>query len=124
MRPPIPFSGRWRFRRSSCEARCRSRCPSVVCTSTLEGLSRRQGSYRRSHEYLTLVADMQARRVVFVTPGRDAKTIKGFAAHLSHCSLCLAVYLPRTRQGSVSPGPRPPLTPHATHSEFERGKMT
>jgi transposase len=26
---------------------------------------------------------MQARRVVFVTPGRDAKTIEGFAAHLS-----------------------------------------
>jgi transposase len=40
-------------------------------------------SYRRGHEYLTLVADMQARRVVFVTPGRDAKTIEGFAAHLS-----------------------------------------
>jgi transposase len=27
-------------------------------------------SYRRGHEYLTLVADMQARRVVFVTTGR------------------------------------------------------
>ena len=40
-------------------------------------------SYRRGHEYLTLVADMQARRVVFVTPGRDAKTIEGFAAYLS-----------------------------------------
>jgi len=39
-------------------------------------------SYRRGHEYLTLVADMQARRVVFVTPGRDAKTIEGFAAYL------------------------------------------
>ena len=40
-------------------------------------------SYRRGHEYLTLVADMQARRVVFVTPGRDAKTIESFAAYLS-----------------------------------------
>jgi transposase len=40
-------------------------------------------SYRRGHEYLTLVAGMQVRRVVFVTPGRDAKTIKGLAAHLS-----------------------------------------
>jgi transposase len=39
-------------------------------------------SYRRGHEYLTLVADMQARRVVFVTPGRDAKTIESFAAYL------------------------------------------
>ncbi|MGF6813079.1 transposase [Paraburkholderia sp. Clong3] len=40
-------------------------------------------SYRRGHEYLTLVADMQSRRVVFVTPGRDAKTIENFAAYLS-----------------------------------------
>jgi transposase len=40
-------------------------------------------SYRRGHEYLTLVADMQARRVVFVTPGRDAQTIESFAAYLS-----------------------------------------
>ena len=36
-------------------------------------------SYRRGHEYLTLVADMQAWRVVFVPPGRDAKTIEGLA---------------------------------------------
>src|SRR5260370_1428885 len=40
-------------------------------------------SYRRGHEYLTLVADMQARRGAVVTPGRDAKTIEGFATHLS-----------------------------------------
>jgi transposase len=39
-------------------------------------------SYRRGHEYLTLVADMQARRVVFVTPGKDASTIERFAAYL------------------------------------------
>ena len=39
-------------------------------------------SYRRGHEYLTLVADMQARRVVFVTTGKDASTIEGFAAYL------------------------------------------
>jgi transposase len=39
-------------------------------------------SHRRGHEYLTLVADMQARRVVFVTPGRDAKTIEAFATYL------------------------------------------
>ena len=39
-------------------------------------------SYRRGHEYLTLVADMQARRVVFVTTGKDASTIERFAAYL------------------------------------------
>ncbi|GAB5097605.1 hypothetical protein YK56LOC_33210 [Caballeronia sp. HLA56] len=39
-------------------------------------------SYRRGHEYLTLVADMRARRVVFVTTGKDASTIERFAAYL------------------------------------------
>src|SRR5260370_22808993 len=39
-------------------------------------------SYRRGHEYLTLVADMQARRVVFVTTGKDAGTIERFAQYL------------------------------------------
>jgi transposase len=40
-------------------------------------------SYRRGHEYLTLVADMQARRVAFVTTGKDASTIERFATYLS-----------------------------------------
>ena len=39
-------------------------------------------SYKRGHNYLTLAADTDARRVVFVTEGRDANTIAGFAAHL------------------------------------------
>jgi len=32
-------------------------------------------SYERGHNYLTLAADADARRVVFVTEGRDADTI-------------------------------------------------
>src|ERR1700686_158642 len=40
-------------------------------------------SYRRSHEYLTLVADMQARRGAFVPTGKGASTIKSFATYLS-----------------------------------------
>jgi len=40
-------------------------------------------SYRRGHNYLTLAADAEQRRVVFVTEGRDAKTIADFAEHLS-----------------------------------------
>ena len=39
-------------------------------------------SYKRGHNYLTLAADADARRVVFVTEGRDADIIAGFAAHL------------------------------------------
>ena len=39
-------------------------------------------SYKRGHNYLTLAADADARKVVFVTEGRDADTIAGFAEHL------------------------------------------
>jgi transposase len=40
-------------------------------------------SCQRGHEYLTLVADAVKRQVIFVTEGRDAKTIEAFAEHLS-----------------------------------------
>lgn len=39
-------------------------------------------SYRRGHNYLTLVADADARKVVFVTEGKDAATVGRFAEHL------------------------------------------
>jgi len=39
-------------------------------------------SYKRGHTYLTLAADADARKVVFVTEGRDAGTIGEFAEHL------------------------------------------
>jgi transposase len=37
---------------------------------------------RRGHNYVTLVADMTARRVVFVTEQRDSQTIADFAQYL------------------------------------------
>jgi len=40
-------------------------------------------SYRRGHNYLTLAADAEHRKVVFVTEGRDAATIGRFAQHLT-----------------------------------------
>lgn len=40
-------------------------------------------SCQRGHDYLTLVADAQARKVVFVTEGRDAKTVEAFAQYLA-----------------------------------------
>jgi len=40
-------------------------------------------SSRRGHNYLTIAADAGERKVVFVTEGRDAKTIARFAAHLA-----------------------------------------
>ena len=40
-------------------------------------------SCRRGHDYLTLVADAEQRKVIFVTEGRDAKTIESFAGYLS-----------------------------------------
>ncbi len=39
-------------------------------------------SYRRGHNYLTLVADADARKVAFVTEGKDAATVGQFAEHL------------------------------------------
>jgi transposase len=40
-------------------------------------------SSRRGHNYLTIAADTQARKVVFVTEGKDAKTIARFAQYLA-----------------------------------------
>ncbi len=39
-------------------------------------------SCQRGHDYLTLVADAEARKVVFVTEGRDAKTVESFVQYL------------------------------------------
>ena len=40
-------------------------------------------SCRRGHDYLTLVADAEERKVIFVTEGKDAKTVASFAGYLS-----------------------------------------
>jgi len=39
-------------------------------------------SYKKGHNYVTIVADAEERRVVFVTSGRKAETIGEFAGHL------------------------------------------
>jgi len=39
-------------------------------------------SFRRGQDYVTVFADLDERRVVFATPGRDADTYKRFAADL------------------------------------------
>ncbi len=39
-------------------------------------------SCRRGHNYLTIAADMEERKVVFVTEGKDAKTVAAFAEYL------------------------------------------
>lgn len=40
-------------------------------------------SFRRGHDYLTLVADTNQRSVIFVAEGRDSDTIKAFAQDLT-----------------------------------------
>ena len=40
-------------------------------------------SCRRGHDYLTIAADTEERKVVFVTEGKDAKTIAHFAEYLA-----------------------------------------
>lgn len=41
-------------------------------------------SYRRGHTYLTLAADAEQRKVVFVTEGRGSQTIAALAGHLTN----------------------------------------
>ncbi|MBU2791109.1 transposase, partial [Acidithiobacillus caldus] len=39
-------------------------------------------SSRRGHDYITLFVDLNARRLLFATPGKDAKTFEKFSADL------------------------------------------
>jgi transposase len=48
--------------------------------SEVTRLAADETSKARGHDYITLVADADPRRVLFVTEGRDADTIKAFAA--------------------------------------------
>jgi transposase len=50
--------------------------------SALSSVAIDETSYRRGHSYLTLVADADARKVVFVSKGRGADNIAGFVQHL------------------------------------------
>ena len=50
--------------------------------SEVKALAIDETSRARGHDYITLAADALARRVLFVTEGRDAKTIEELAADL------------------------------------------
>lgn len=50
--------------------------------SEVKALAIDETSRARGHDYVTLAADAMARRVLFVTEGRDAATIEALAAHL------------------------------------------
>ena len=50
--------------------------------SELAAVAIDETSCRRGHEYVTIVADEEQRRVVFVAEGRDATTVAAFGAHL------------------------------------------
>ena len=50
--------------------------------SDVKALAIDETSRAHGHDYVTLTADAVKRRVLFVTEGRDAKTIKELAAHL------------------------------------------
>jgi transposase len=50
--------------------------------SDVTALAIDETSRARGHDYVTLAADAERRRVLFVTEGRDAKTIKELAAYL------------------------------------------
>jgi transposase len=50
--------------------------------SEVSALAIDETSRARGHSYVTLAADAEARRVIFVTEGRDAKTIEELAGYL------------------------------------------
>jgi transposase len=50
--------------------------------SELNAIAVDETSCRKGHDYITLFVDMAKRRVVFVTKGKDAETIKAFAGDL------------------------------------------
>ena len=51
--------------------------------SDVEAVALDETSCQRGHAYLTLVADAEQRKVLFVTKGRDATTLEAFAQHLA-----------------------------------------
>ena len=63
--------------------------------SDVTALAIDETSRARGHSYVTLAADADARRVLFVTDGRDAKTIKELASYLEEHG-CPAENIART----------------------------
>lgn len=63
--------------------------------SDVTALAIDETSRARGHSYVTLAADADARRVLFVTEGRDAKTIKELASYLEEHG-CPAQNITRT----------------------------
>jgi len=56
--------------------------PGLADFSQVKALAIDETSRARGHDYVTLAADADARRVLFVTEGRDASTIQALAADL------------------------------------------
>ncbi|MCP4976495.1 MAG: ISL3 family transposase [Maribacter sp.] len=52
--------------------------------STLENVGIDETSAKKGHNYVTLAADLKERRVIFVTRGKDEKTIEAFKEHLEN----------------------------------------
>jgi transposase len=57
--------------------------PAEADLSAVTAVAIDETSCRRGHEYLTIAADVEDRKVVFVTEGKDAETIAHFAECLA-----------------------------------------
>jgi transposase len=51
--------------------------------SSVTNVALDETSARKGHDYLTIAADMDERKVIFVTPGKDSVTIQTFAEYLT-----------------------------------------
>lgn len=67
--------------RAVCERYVEIAC-GLADLSEVRALAIDETSRARGHDYVTLAADALERRVLFVTQGRDAKTVEALAAHL------------------------------------------
>ena len=54
----------------------------AVDMSEVHAIGVDETSSRRGHDYISLFVDLEARRLLFATPGKDAKTFKKFAEDL------------------------------------------
>ncbi|MCZ2282172.1 MAG: ISL3 family transposase [Bacteroidales bacterium] len=52
--------------------------------SNIQNIGIDETSSRKGHKYVTVVADQDSRRVIYVTEGKSSETIEQFAAHLEN----------------------------------------
>ena len=72
--PQMPMAGHWPL--------CRKAARTAVSMAKVRAVGMDETSSRRGHDYITLLVDLVGKRLLFATPGKDAKTFEKFAGDL------------------------------------------